>query len=129
MAEGYANRLGLETWEIKSAGLKTHGVNPLAIAVMKEDDVDISHQQSTLLTKDLLEWADLVITLCGDADDNCPLLPRGTEKRHWPFEDPAKATGSEQEVLEKFRTVRDGIKSKIIDLSEELKPKKRFSMK
>lgn len=125
MAEGYARHFGLE---VKSAGLSPKGVNPLAISVMKEDGIDISSHQSTLLTKDLLEWGDLLITLCGDANESCPVLPKGKEKRHWPFEDPAKATGTEEEILKKFRSIRDGIKTEILKLVSEYKIEKTESV-
>jgi len=126
MAEGYTQHFGEDKWEVKSAGLQAKGVNPHTIAIMKEDGVDISQQSSALLTKHLLEWADVVVTLCGDAHESCPNLPKGTEKRHWPFEDPAKADGSQEEVMMKFRAVRDGIKTEVINLFAELKSKRKF---
>ena len=128
IAEGYAHQLGNEGWEVKSAGIKANGLNSLAVTVMKEDDVDISAQPSTVLTEDLLKWADLVITLCGDANDNCPMLPKNTQKKYWPFEDPAKMSGSETEIMTKFREIRDGIKKQIITLVDELKPRRRSSL-
>lgn len=116
MAEGWANHLGGEWLEAKSAGIEAHGKNPRAIAVMREAGVDISHQESTRVTALMLELADLVITVCGHADEHCPLLPPGVQKKHWPLEDPAKATGSETEIMAKFRATRDDIRKRVEDL-------------
>lgn len=127
IAEGYARHFGEDKWEVKSAGLEPKGVNPNAIAIMREDGVDISQQGSTLLSENLLEWADLVVTLCGDAHESCPNVSKGTERRHWPFEDPARAQGSSEEILAKFRSVRDGIKTEVLNLFTELKPRKKLA--
>ena len=105
---------------VKSAGIVAHGKNPRAIAIMKEDGVDISEQESTQLTKEMLQWSDCVITVCGHADEQCPILPPGTRKRHWPLEDPAKATGTEEEITAKFREVRDEVKKRSEALLAEL---------
>jgi arsenate reductase (thioredoxin) len=113
MAEGWANRLGGEWLEAKSAGIEAHGKNPRAIAVMREAGVDISHQESTRVTPEMLDWADLVVTVCGHADEHCPVLPPGVQKKHWPLEDPAKATGTEEEIMAKFRATRDEVKSRV----------------
>lgn len=129
MAEGYARQFAEDGFECKSAGLSPKGIHPLAIAVMKEEGIDITAQESTLLSRELIEWADLLITLCGDANESCPALPQGTEKRHWPFEDPAKATGSQEEILRQFRLIRDGIKREVIHLVDEFKPKKKYAFK
>ena len=90
MAEGCLHSLGAKRFGVDSAGLEVHGQNPRAIAVMAEAGVDISRQQSTLLSDAHLEWADLVVTVCGHADETCPMLPPGTRKEHWPLEDPAR---------------------------------------
>ena len=74
------------------------------------------------LTYDMLEWSELVITLCGHADENCPILPIGTQKIHWPIEDPAKATGNEKEIGAVFRRVQDEIGDRIEELFNRLKP-------
>jgi arsenate reductase len=115
MAEGYAKVLGTGLIEAQSAGLEAHGKNPRAIAVMAEDGVDIVDQSATRLTDEMLHWADLVITVCGHADEHCPLLPSGTRKEHWPLEDPAKAEGSEAEIMAEFRRVRDEVKERVRD--------------
>ena len=112
MAEGWANRLGHEWLEARSAGIEAHGKNPRAIAVMREAGVDISHQESTRVTPEMLAWADLVVTVCGHADEHCPVLPSGVQKKHWPLEDPAKATGTEEQIMAKFRATRDEVRGR-----------------
>jgi len=121
MAEGWANHLGKEWLEATSAGIEAHGKNPRAIAVMREAGVDISHQESTRVTPQMLEQADLVVTVCGHADEHCPVLPPGVQKKHWPLEDPAKATGSEDEIMAKFRATRDEVKNRVEGLIGGLK--------
>jgi arsenite methyltransferase len=113
MAEGYARSIAGKDFEIRSAGLEARGVNPRAIQMMQEIGIDISKQQSTTLTSDMLSWADVVITLCGHADEHCPALPKHIQKLHWPLSDPAKATGTEEQVLSEFRQVRDEIRRRI----------------
>lgn len=116
MAEGWAKWVGGSLFEIQSAGIETHGKNPRAIAVMKEADVDISRQESTKVSNQMLEDADLVVTVCGHADEHCPVLPAGTNKEHWPLEDPAKAKGSEEEIMYRFRASRDDIAQRVKNL-------------
>jgi arsenate reductase len=124
MAEGWARTLGErngEHWlEVQSAGIEAHGKNPRAITVMQEAGVDISSQESTRVTDDMLEQTDLVVTVCGHADEHCPVLPAGTRKIHWPLEDPAKAPGSEEEVMEFFRNSRDDIRRRVETLLSAL---------
>lgn len=119
MAEGYARALGDGALEVLSAGLEAHGLNPRAVAVMAEDGVDISGQESTPLTDEMLRRADVVITVCGHADARCPLLPPDVAKRHWPLPDPAQARGGEAEILAEFRRVRDAIRRRVRDLLSE----------
>jgi arsenate reductase len=121
MAEGWANRLGKDWIEATSAGIEAHGKNPRAIAVMREAGVDISRQESKALTPEMLRGADLVVTVCGHADESCPALPPGARKKHWPLDDPAKATGTEDEIMTKFRATRDEIKSRVEGLIGGLK--------
>jgi len=90
MAEGYARLLGGDRVDVQSAGIVAHGKNPRAIAIMDEDGVNISAQESTQVTATMLQWADWVITVCGHADEQCLALPPGVHKRHWPLEDPVK---------------------------------------
>lgn len=121
IAEGWARHLGDDWMEAQSAGIEAHGKNPRAIAVMREAGVDISGQQSTRVTPEMLAWADLVVTVCGHADEHCPVLPPQVRKQHLPFEDPAKAIGSEDEIMAKFREVRDQIRREVENMIEGLK--------
>jgi len=120
MAEGWAKWYGRPLFKIQSAGIETHGKNPRAIAVMKEAGVDISNQESTKVTDDMLAQADLVVTVCGHADENCPVLPPGSKKEHWPLEDPAKAQGTEKEIMDQFRASRDDIEARVKQLLQRL---------
>lgn len=116
MAEGWLRDLGGGRFGVDSAGIEVHGQNPLALAAMAEAGVDISGQAATLLTDEQLHWADLVVTVCGQADESCPLLPPGTRKEHWPLDDPARAQGTEAEVMAVFRASRDAIRERVVDL-------------
>jgi len=120
MAEGWARTLGGGRIEAQSAGIEAHGKNPRAIAVMAEAGVDISHQESTRVTAAMIAAADVVVTVCGHADEHCPVLPPGIEKRHWPLTDPAKATGSEAEIMAQFRATRDDVRRRVAALVAEL---------
>lgn len=121
MAEGWARHLGGEDLHVISAGIESHGKNPRAIAVMAEAGIDISNQQSTKLSDSMLESADYVVTVCGHADEHCPTLPAGTRKEHWPLDDPAKATGTEEDIMTVFRQSRDEIRERVAGLIERLK--------
>ena len=121
MAEGWANHLGGETFIAKSAGIEAHGKNPRAITVMHEAGVDISGQESTRVTDAMIADADIVVTVCGHADEHCPVLPPGVKKIHWPLSDPAKATGTEEEIMQVFRTTRDEIKARVTGLFNDLR--------
>ena len=120
MAEGWARRLGGNRVVVQSAGIEAHGKNPRAIAVMREDGIDISSQESTVITEAMLEEADIVVTVCGHADEQCPVLPAKVKKIHWPLTDPAKATGSEEAVMNEFRATRDEVKKRVADLLAQL---------
>jgi len=85
MAEGFGKTYSGNKFECRSAGLEAHGKNPRAIAIMQEVGIDISNQESNELTSELLDWADIVITACGHADQHCPTLPEGVKKFHWPL--------------------------------------------
>ncbi len=121
MAEGFARHLGGDRVRVTSAGIEAHGKNSRAIAAMAEIGIDISEQESTVVTDEMLQ-VELVVTVCGHADENCPILPPGTRKIHWPLEDPARATGTEAEIMNEFRRVRDQIGDLISDLLDELAP-------
>ena len=115
IADGYGKQF-LEEWEVRSAGVETHGLNPRAVTVMAEDGIDISQNVSELIDLDYFNNADLIITLCGDALDKCPIIPSTVKHEHWGLEDPAKATGTEEEILAEFRRVRDIIKTKVQEI-------------
>ncbi len=121
MAEGWAKYLGSEIAEIESAGIEAHGKNPRAIAVMKEAGVDISGQESTRVTDEMIRRADVVVTVCGHADEQCPVLPPGVQKIHWPLSDPAKATGTEDEIMAQFRATRDEVRARVVALLDSLR--------
>lgn len=121
IAEGWAHQLGGEWLQVQSAGIEAHGKNPRAIAVMQEVGVDISGQESTKLTTDMLTSVDYLVTVCGHADEHCPVLPAGIRKEHWPLSDPARATGSEEEIMQVFRASRDDIRQRVEDLLARLK--------
>lgn len=112
MAEGFARRL-IEGDHIESAGIEAHGLNPRALQVMAEVDIDISTQRSTQLDESRLPEFDIIITVCGDADERCPVLPASTRKIHWPIADPALYTGPEDAVLAEFRRARDQIGARV----------------
>jgi arsenate reductase len=115
MAEGFAEKF-LPGWRIASAGVETHGLNPRAVAVMAEKGIDISHHTSKLIDTAYLNSSDIVVTLCGDARDKCPVTPPSVERRHWPLPDPAQATGTDAQQLQVFRDVRDEIERRVLAL-------------
>ncbi len=121
MAEGWARALGGDSVSVQSAGIEAHGKNPRAIAVMQEAGIDISGQQSTRVDQAMLDAADLVVTVCGHADEHCPALPPGTRKLHWPLDDPARAIGSEEQIMQVFRASRNEIKQRVTGLLEQLR--------
>ena len=120
MAEGWAHVLGGAHVVAESAGIEAHGKNPRAIAVMREAGVDISNQESTRATEAVLARADILVTVCGHADEHCPALPPGKRKIHWPLTDPAKATGSEDEIMAQFRATRDEVRRRVAELLANL---------
>lgn len=120
MAEGWAKYLGDDTLAVESAGIESHGKNPRAIVVMKEAGVDISGQESTRVTDEMIRRADIVVTVCGHADEHCPVLPPGVKKIHWPLTDPAKATGTEEEIMAQFRATRDEVRRRVAELIASL---------
>jgi len=113
MAEGWLKHLAGDRFDVYSAGIVAHGKNPRAITVMQEAGVDISEQQSEQLDAEILNEINLLVTVCGNADQRCPTIPICCEKQHWPFDDPAKATGSEEEIMLEFSRVRDQIRHSI----------------
>lgn len=113
MAEGFARQYLGQQWRIASAGIEIHGLNPRAVQVMAEKGINISQYHSKMIDIDYLNNSDLVVTLCGDARDRCPVTPPTVKKQHWPLPDPAQAQGSEAEILTVFRQVRDEIERRV----------------
>jgi arsenate reductase (thioredoxin) len=114
MAEGYLKHFAGEKYNVLSAGLKPKIVNPNAIRVMQEDNIDISSFTSDNINKFNNNNFNYIITVCNNAKENCPYFPGDAKRIHWSFEDPADATGSEKEIIAAFRKVRNQIKTKII---------------
>lgn len=110
MAHGYLNNFAGNKAKIYSAGIETHGVNPKAIAIMKEDGIDISQHTSNNVDEYKNIDFDFVITVCDNAKENCPYFPSNAKKFHFNFPDPAKAIGTEKEIMVEFERVRDMIK-------------------
>ena len=111
MAEGYLRHFAGDKATIFSAGIETHGVNPRAVEIMKEDGLDISNHTSNHVDEYLKVDFDYVITVCDNAKEACPYFPTKAVKFHHNFPDPAKATGTDAEILKEFREVRDLIKA------------------
>lgn len=115
IAEGYLRKFAGEKASVYSAGVETHGVNPKAISIMAEDGIDISEHTSNHIDEYVPIDFDFVITVCDNARERCPYFPTDAKKFHYNFPDPAKATGSDQEVMEEFRVVREMIKAYCAD--------------
>jgi arsenate reductase len=113
MAEGFFRKIGSGRIEAYSAGLTPKRVHPKAIAVMREVGIDISGHTSHHLSEYITQQFDFVITVCDNAAENCPVFPGATTKLHWPYDDPDKATGTEEQVIGEFRRVRDAIRLRI----------------
>lgn len=118
IAEGYLRFFAGEKAEIYSAGVEVHGVNPRAVETMKEDGIDISDQTSNNLDEYRNIDFDLVITVCDNARERCPFFPTTAQKFHRNFPDPAKATGTETEISQQFRDVREMIKEYCNEFAE-----------
>jgi arsenate reductase len=115
MAEGLVNHDFAGKIKAFSAGTEPHGLNPKAVQVMAETGIDITTQTSDHLNKYDGQSFDYVITLCGDANEKCPLFMGGVKRLHMGFDDPPKATGSSEEVLAVYRRVRDEIREKLVE--------------
>ncbi|MGD0264858.1 MAG: arsenate reductase ArsC [Candidatus Methylomirabilota bacterium] len=122
MAEGFARHIGRGRIEACSAGMEPSQLNPFAVAIMQEKGVDISGQRSKGFDEALARSMDLVVTVCGNADERCPVLPPVVKRLHWPLEDPAAATGSDDQILATFREVRDEIEVRVTELVRRLVP-------
>ncbi|NML22412.1 arsenate reductase ArsC [Pseudoflavitalea sp. G-6-1-2] len=110
IAEGYLRYFGGSKAEIYSAGVETHGVNPKAISIMAEDGIDISGHTSNNITEYAGIDFDYVITVCDHAKERCPFFPSKAQLFHENFPDPAKATGTEEEIKQQFLHARNLIK-------------------
>lgn len=111
LAEGYLRDFHGEKANVYSAGVETHGVNPRAIATMKADGIDISAHTSNHVDEYLHIPFDLIFTVCDHASERCPIFPSSAKRIHHNFTDPAKATGSEEEIMAEFERVREEIKA------------------
>ncbi len=116
MAEGFARRHAPPDQAVHSAGIAPTAIHPLAIHVMDEVGIDISVQHAKDLDAVPLDRIDHVVTLCGDAAERCPAFPGNPRRSHWPLEDPARARGTEADILAVFRSIRDEIAGRVQDL-------------
>lgn len=120
MAESFWNKLGKGQWEADSAGPNPAGyVHPLAIRVMREAGFDLSTHRSKSLEEFRGRAFDLVVTVCDNARESCPVFPGARETLHWPFADPVETTNEDDATMEVFRWVRDAIRAKIDAYLEE----------
>jgi arsenate reductase (thioredoxin) len=120
MAEGFARHYGAGRVEAHSGGMEPVRLNPNAVAVMGERGIDLSRQQSKAFDEDLARQMDYVITVCGNADERCPVLPPEVRRLHWPLDDPARAEGSSEEILAVFRRSRDNVDALVRGFIAEL---------
>ena len=116
MAEGFARHVGHGRVEAHSAGIAPSRLNPYAVRVMAEKGIDISGQHSKAFDWDLARQMDVVVTVCGHANESCPVLPPEVTRLHWPLEDPAAATGDDAAVFATFRKLRDQIEVHVTEL-------------
>jgi len=122
LAEGILRAAAGELVNVQSAGSKPAGfVHPLAVKAMAEIGIDISNHHSKHLNEFLNQPVHTVITVCGNADQVCPVFPGQAERHHWPFDDPAHAPGDEVEQMQVFRRVRDEIRAKFEEYAAELR--------
>ncbi|HEX6126146.1 MAG TPA: arsenate reductase ArsC [Pyrinomonadaceae bacterium] len=113
MAEGILRHIGGNSFEVESAGVAPSAVREEAIEVMKEIGIDITSHRSKSVEEFLDQSFDYIITVCDNAKESCPVFPGDAERMHWSFDDPAAVTGSEEQRLNAFRTVRDQILSRL----------------
>lgn len=115
MAEAFLNRLGGGEFEAESAGLAPTQVNPYVVEVMKEEGIDLSHKETHAVFDKFRQGRlyHYVITVCAEAESQCPIFPGVTHRLHLPFPDPASFTGSREDILARTREVRDAVKEKV----------------
>ena len=111
LLHGYLEQLLGDRAVVYSAGIETHGLNPRAVRVMAEDGVDIAHHTSNHVDEYAAVPFDYVLTVCDHANEVCPIFPSTAKKLHHNFPDPAKATGTDEEIMQQFRAVRDQVKA------------------
>ena len=121
MAEAFGHKHLSDQFDVYSAGIEAHGLNPNAIKAMDEVGIDIRNQTSDTIDTELLNRADYVVTLCGDANDKCPITPPHVTRWHWGFDDPARAEGTEEEKWAVFQRVRDEISARIEEFGKTSK--------
>ncbi len=119
MAEGYLKHFAKDNASIYSAGVETHGVNPRAIAIMKEDGIDISKHTSNNLEEYMDIHFDYILTVCDNANERCPFFPGKAERLHYNFFDPSKVDGSEEEIHNAFTKTRNQIRAYCKDFVEK----------
>ena len=122
MAEGFARHFGQGRVEAHSAGMAPSTLNPHAVRVMQEKRLDISGQQSKAFNWDLARQMDVVVTVCGHANESCPVLPPEVQRLHCTLEDPAAATGSAAEILATLRAIRNQIEGRMRELLAGITP-------
>lgn len=120
MAEGWTRSLAGSDVEVQSAGIEAHGQNARAIRVMQEVGIDISQQQSIRVNAEMLEWADVLVTLCDHAEEQCPMPGPQTARLHMPLPDPSRFRGSEAELLTQFRETRDKVRERVDYLLQQI---------
>jgi arsenate reductase len=113
MAEGYLNALGGDRFEALSAGTEARGIHPLAIQAMAAEGIDIAMHESKTVDRFLTQPFNLVITVCDDAAEACPVFPGAAKRMHWSFPDPSRVTGTDGERYAAFVSVRDAIRGRI----------------
>jgi arsenate reductase len=113
MAEAFLRKLAGDRFDVASAGTEARGVHPMAIQAMAEDGIDISLQRSKTVDRFLDQRFDLVITVCDDAAEACPVFPNAAERRHWSFPDPSAVLGDVEQRFAAFASVRDAIRDRI----------------
>jgi arsenate reductase len=121
MAEGFARHYGGSTFDVYSAGIEPTTIKPRAVAVMAEKGISLAGQWAKGLDEVPLQQMDLVVTLCDDAEARCPVVHGRLGRRHWSLADPGKATGSEEQIMAAFRSVRDDLDQRVQALMSELK--------
>ena len=120
IAEALAQREFDENYYFHSAGVEAHGMNPYTVKTLAELDIDVSEKKSKIINDNELNDFDLIITLCGDARDKCPILESKVKHIHWDLKDPANYKGTEKETLSVYSNTRDLILENIIELKKQI---------